>query len=273
MDAGSASCVVAEIGRQILGECLYSARVQRTSTTQLLGLLEDAAPSVVAFDGDGTLWSGDVGEDFMHAALSRGEVRDPATAALTRMAGRAGSGAELARYLFDEYLAHRFTEDGICELIAWLHAGFSRAQVAAIAAEVLTAAGIRDRVHPEARAILDWARTRGHEVFVVSASPQHVVEYAAATLDVDAAHVLAVRPLFEGEIMLADVERPIPYGPGKVAALESVLGGRSLLAAFGDNAFDVPMLARARFGVGIRPKQRLRNAAVGHAFYELEPAV
>jgi phosphatidylglycerophosphatase C len=236
-------------------------------------MLDGAEPGVMAFDGDGTLWSGDVGEDFMHAALSRGEVREAATHALARIAGRDGAGLELARHLFEEYLEHRFPEDSICELIAWLHAGFSRAEVAAIVAEVLTAAGIRDRVHPEARAILDWARARGHEVFVVSASPQHVVEYAATVLDVDATHVLAVRPHFDGDVMVADVERPIPYGPGKVAALEKVLRGRPLLAAFGDNAFDVPMLARARFGVGIRPKQRLRDAAVGHPFYELEPAL
>lgn len=234
-------------------------------------MLDGAEPGVVAFDGDGTLWSGDVGEDFMHAALSRGEVRDAATRALVRIAGRDGAGLELARHLFAEYLEHRFAEDSICELIAWLHAGFSRSEVATIVKGVLTAAGIHDRVHPEARAVLDWARARGHEVFVVSASPQHVVEYAAATLQVDAAHVLAVRPRFDGDVMVADVERPIPYGPGKVAALESVLRGRPLVAAFGDNAFDVPMLARARVGVGIRPKQRLRDAAVGHAFYELDP--
>ncbi len=236
-------------------------------------MLDGAEPGVMAFDGDGTLWSGDVGEDFMHAALTRGEVKDAATRALARIAGRDGAGIDLARHLFAEYLEHRFPEDSICELIAWLHAGFSRAEVGVVVEEVLAAARIRERVHPETRAIVDWARARGHEVFVVSASPQHVVEHAATMLGVDAAHVLAVRPRFDGEVMLADVERPIPYGPGKVAALEGVLRGRALLAAFGDNAFDVPMLARARFGVGVRPKQRLRDAAVGHAFYELEPTL
>jgi HAD superfamily phosphoserine phosphatase-like hydrolase len=246
--------------------------VERTSTSALVARLDrdHGAPGVVAFDGDGTLWSGDVGEDFMHAALTRGEVREPATLALRALTGRSASGAELARYLFAEYMEHRFPEDGICEVIAWLHAGFSREEVRAIVVDVLASEGLAGRIHGEAATVLAWARSRGHEVFVVSASPQHVVEEAAALVGVDAAHVLAVRPRFTGDRMAAEVERPIPYGPGKVAALEAVLAGRPLLAAFGDNAFDVPMLARARFGVGIRPKQRLRDAAVGHAFFELD---
>ena len=55
--------------------------------------------------------------------------------------------------------------------------------------------------------------------------------------------------------------RPIPYGPGKVTRLRERIGTRPLYAAFGDNAFDVPMLREATVGVAVRPKPRLREKA------------
>ena len=73
--------------------------------------------------------------------------------------------------------------------------------------------------------------------------------------------VVAARPRFDGEVMLAAVERPIPYGSGKVSGLLERIGDRPLFAAFGDNAFDVALLASARIGVAVRPKPRLRARA------------
>jgi phosphoserine phosphatase len=43
--------------------------------------------------------------------------------------------------------------------------------------------------------------------------------------------------------------------------LRAKLGARPLYAAFGDNAFDVPMLREARVPVAIRPKPRLVERA------------
>ena len=50
---------------------------------------------------------------------------------------------------------------------------------------------------------------------------------------------------------------PIPYGEGKVHGLRARMGATPLLAAFGDNAFDVAMLRSARIPVAVRPKERL----------------
>ena len=63
-------------------------------------------------------------------------------------------------------------------------------------------------------------------------------------------------------IVQCAVERPIPYGSGKVTHLRERLGAdRVLYAAFGDNAFDVAMLREARLPVAIRPKARLVERA------------
>ena len=73
--------------------------------------------------------------------------------------------------------------------------------------------------------------------------------------------------------MVAGVERPIPYGPGKVTRLREHLGAeRSLYAAFGDNVFDVALLSTARVPVAVRPKPRLRaQAAQVPGLVELTP--
>jgi phosphoserine phosphatase len=73
---------------------------------------------------------------------------------------------------------------------------------------------------------------------------------------------VAARPRYEGDVMLPEVDRPIPYGAGKVTRLDERIGpSRILFAAFGDNAFDVALLASARVGVAVRPKPRLRERA------------
>jgi phosphoserine phosphatase len=97
---------------------------------------------------------------------------------------------------------------------------------------------------------------------LVSASPVAVVAEAGALVGFPADRVVAAHPRFAGDVMLAEVEKPIPYGPGKVSRLFERIGrGPTLLAAFGDNAFDVALLASARIGVAVRPKPRLRERA------------
>jgi phosphoserine phosphatase len=105
-------------------------------------------------------------------------------------------------------------------------------------------------------------RAAGIRVFLVSASPVAVVTEAAALVGFDAAGVVAACPSFEGDIVIADVERPIPYAAGKVTRLRERMGsGQALYAAFGDNAFDVAMLSEAMVPVAVRPKARLRACA------------
>jgi phosphoserine phosphatase len=66
---------------------------------------------------------------------------------------------------------------------------------------------------------------------------------------------------YAADVMRAEVDRPIPYGDGKVRAIRGAIGARPLYAAFGDNGFDVAMLSEARVPVAVRPKDRLRERA------------
>ncbi len=223
-------------------------------------------PGVVAFDGDGTLWSGDVGEDFFHAMVARGRFEPPAVEAMRREADEfrvdgVSKGASLAARLYEAYQAGAFPEERICELMAWGCAGWTRGEVDALAHEVVDRTPFEPRLHREALHVLEWARGCGIEVFLVSASPRAVVELAAARIGIDSAHVVAADPVWGGESMRAEVKRPIPYGPGKVVRLVERAGERPLLAAFGDNLFDIPLLRHARVPVAVRPKPRLAERA------------
>jgi phosphatidylglycerophosphatase C len=234
---------------------------------------------VVAFDGDGTLWSGDVGEDFFHAIVARNDFRPAALAQLEADAREfgiddAGDGGTLARRIFDAYVAGLYPEERICELMTWACADWSRGEVDAFCAEQIAGGALVPRLHAEAMRVVAWARAGGLETFIVSASPRPIVEAAARVVGVLPGHVVAAtarwsdaagaeRPaVADGAArMLASVHRPIPYGPGKVTSLRDRIGDRTLYAAFGDNAFDVALLAEAKVPVAVRPKPRLRARA------------
>jgi phosphoserine phosphatase len=276
-------------------ELLDAADVVARLAAAMTGLERVAGPpggtagvaGAIAFDGDGTLWSGDVGEDFFHAVVTRGRILPVAVEAMRRVAERAGimvgaaasedagvdtnghsrdSGVALARSLFQAYLDHTLAEDVICEVIAWVCAGWSEGEVDAFARDVVASVDLAARRHAPLRAIIDWARASGVEPFLVSASPRPIVEAAGAAWGFRRDRILATTAPFEGGIMLPDVVRPIPYGPGKASLLEAALAALPrapgspppvLLGAFGDNAFDVPMLEAARVAVVVEPKPRL----------------
>jgi HAD superfamily phosphoserine phosphatase-like hydrolase len=237
----------------------------------------DSTRCAMAFDGDGTLWSGDVGEDFFHATVERNDFRGDAETGLRREAREhglddGGNADVVAHRIYDAYVAGKFPEERICELMAWAIAGWTLEEARAFSNAMLDARGFGARLHPEVVATLEWARARGIDVFVVSASPRCVIEAAAARLDVAPAFVIAATPVAERGVIHARAETPIPYGEGKVRHLDARLDGRTLVAAFGDNAFDVPMLNAARVPVAVRPKKRLLDRAAEVAgLLQIEP--
>jgi phosphoserine phosphatase len=230
-------------------------------------LARERPGGAIATDGDGTLWGGDVGEDLFRAFLDHGRTEPEALDAIRRLARHhsqsdAGGGVDVARRIFRAYADGRFPEETLCELMAWCFAGWTRSEVRDFADDVVNRGGLTARLHGEVHGVLDRARAAGITIVLVSASPIAVVLEAGLRVGFDEAHVVAARPCYRGEVMLAEVERPIPYGAGKVSGLRRCLGDeRPLYAAFGDNAFDVQLLASASVAVAVRPKPRLRERA------------
>lgn len=232
---------------------------------ELEASLRSLSDPVAAFDGDGTLWSGDVGEDFFHSFVEAGDVRAPARDALSETArahGFAideGDGAAIARRLFAEYERGAFPEERICEVIAWAPAGRSVAEYRAFFEERFPPAMMRARLHEETVSLAEGVRRLGVEVFLVSASPKPVVDSAAETAGIPAENVIAARPQVDPAtgLVAAAVHRPIPYGAGKVHRLRERIGDRPLVVACGDNVFDEELLQHAHIRCAVRPKARL----------------
>ena len=241
-------------------------------------LAREKPGGVVATDGDGTLWQGDVGEDLFHAFLDHGRVELSARGAIRRDAlehglSDAGSGVDVARRIYAAYVEGRFPEERVCELMTWCFAGWTGSEVAAFAREAVERAGLATRLHHEVLRVLERVRAAGLETVLVSASPFAVVLEAGSRVGFDEVHVVAAHPGYDGQVIMPCVDRPIPYAAGKVTRLRERIGQeRVLYAAFGDNAFDVAMLSSARIPVAVRPKERLRElAAAIPGLVELAP--
>lgn len=257
----------------------YARRVDLWSPARVWARVEALARAqpggVVATDGDGTLWSGDVGEDLFHGFVQQGRVEAAALEALRREArdhdlSDAGSGSEIARRIHSAFLQGAFPEERVCEMMTWCFAGWTRGEARAFARGVVAAAGVESRVHGEVLQVIERARAASLRVVVVSASPFDAVVEAALRVGFAEDDVVAARPRYEtryetrgdGDFMVAEVERPIPYADGKVIRLRQQVGeDRAIYAAFGDNGFDVALLASAGVGVAVRPKPRLRERA------------
>lgn len=245
--------------------------MKHVTVAETIALLEEHVArepgGAIAFDGDGTLWSGDIGEDFFEALLEDGRIEEVAHEALAREAeaeklDTSGGAVAIARRIHAGYLAGTFPEERVCEIMTWAFAGWRHDEADAFAEKVLVKVGLEGRLHGEAIRIIAWARERGVLPYLVSASPRAVVEQAARRVGIELANVSsATEQRDERGVIAAAVVRPIPYGPGKVAHLRGKLGARPLHAAFGDNAFDVAMLREARTPVAIRPKPRLIERA------------
>lgn len=224
----------------------------------------EGAPPAAAFDGDGTLWSGDVGEDFLEAVLEENTFTDMADRLFTNECTSAalssgGSARDKLGRLFEAYTKGKFSEERICELIAVSVSGRRLEEVRTLVEHVLDRQKLGERLHEETVELLARVRALGIETFVVSASPLVVVEVAVAYARIGIApdHVVAATPrVVEGRIA-TELDLPIPYGPGKVTRLRERIGNRPFLLAAGDNVFDLAMLAESKVPVAIRPKTRL----------------
>ena len=217
---------------------------------------------LVALDADGTLWSGDVGVDTFEAALVRGALHAAALPRLHAEAdafglARADDASAQARILYAAVTAGRVPEEHGFALMAWAFAGFSVPALDAFVASVLDETALDARLQGELAPVLAWASEHGVPCWVVSASPRAVIAAAVARLAIPATRVVAMTPVLEGGVVQPRLVEPLPYGPGKVHALREAAGDVPILAAFGDSAFDAPMLARAAVPVAVRPKSGL----------------
>lgn len=241
--------------------------MQTVSVDEVCATIERApSHAVVAFDCDGTLWSGDVGEDWFVELIERAGLFESASRAMRDEARRHGLRAEgsdraVAEALVAAMNAGMYEEQRLYELMAWLGAGRTDEQVQSVIDAMLARIGLEARLHGETLAILRSANKRGLRTVAVSASPQAVIEACLGYLGIAPFAVCAARQAKEGAVLVPRLSAPLPYRHGKVAALRAVIGASPVLVALGDSEFDLAMLALAEVPLAVRPKPALRARA------------
>ena len=230
--------------------------------------------NALAFDGDGTLWSGDVSEDVFSRAVTSELLRDAARPALVEAAAQfsiatTGSASDIAARLFAAYAHGAYPEREVCEMMTWCYAGWTLDELRRFARQALLDVGLAARLNASIGPVLAWARAEGLPTYLVSASPRTIVELAAEHWQIPSTHILASDAELNGEVIAPRMNGPVPYGESKCRVRDRLMNGATWLASFGDNVFDLEMLHAAHLGVAVRPKPALRQLLPPRPFVEL----
>lgn len=190
----------------------------------------------VAFDADGTLWRGDIGEDLLRYLAAHD--------LLPNHLGRRGVYAEYERRLHHVQPASAFA------YAVEVMAGMNEQALQELCANFFRQR-FEGRVFGYARDLLEQLHRAGFALWIVSASPIWPVVAGARALGVPAQNVIGVRCDVEDGVLTGRVTTPVPCDDGKVHWLKEC-GVRPALA-FGNGDLDLPMLAYAERAVAVGP--------------------
>ncbi len=234
---------------------------------RLDGALSAHAPEscVVTFDGDGTLWSGDVSEDVFLEAIAHQMLSESARPALLECCEAyrvvsAGSPSDMAHSIFEAYRASAFPESVVCEVMTWCYAGIDVTDLARFTSRILAERRLALRYNQKLARILGFLRERGTRNVVISASPEFIVRQAALPLGFQPVDIVAAEPLLVAGKIQPQMKCPAPYAQHKVVAGRRLFGPAYWLGCFGDNLFDTDMLRAAEVAVAVSPKPALRES-------------
>lgn len=140
-------------------------------------------------------------------------------------------------------------------------AGVSVEQLEQVAREMLP--DLVRRVRPESKRLVKMHHEAGRETWIVSASPQGIVEPLADALGMTGA--IGTRgKVVEGHLT-AELDGPFVYGVGKAEAVSSLANSRGYdLArcyAYSDSVSDLPMLELVGHPVAVNPDGSLEDTA------------
>lgn len=223
---------------------------------------QDNPETMLAFDADGTLWSGDVGDDLFHALIAAQAVRTAAYDALVREAetfgiAYSGNATDVAQTLCAAYQAGKYPEERAFAMMAWVFAGTSLSGTIAFSKQVAKETNLENRLHRFLDPVFDWARKENVAVWIVSASAKWMVEIGAAMFGIPSDHVIGMMPVIQNGFVTSELAGVPIYGPNKPMMLREASPRATLLGGFGDSNWDAPLLKMAKVPVAVRPKPSL----------------
>ncbi len=220
------------------------------ATNEFLDSVLRLKPRVAAFDCDGTLWSGDLGECFFDW-----EFREP-------YVFPDGPAREiLGRKWRDRYAAYKrgeVDEITMCGEMVTLHEGISEGQMMEAAIRFFDEF-FMNQVFPEMRELVRRLQNDGCEVWAVSSSNEWVIRASMRHFGIPPNRILAAKVKVEKEIATDRLIR-VPSGDGKPQALREVVN-QPVEVAFGNSRWDAAMLAMAKHAFAVNPNPDLEALA------------
>ena len=148
------------------------------------------------------------------------------------------------------------------ESMLLLTKGWDREQIRDIVREALEET-VEPIIYAEALDLIESHRAAGHKVYIVSASPEEIVQPLAEHLGVDGA--IATRAVVDDEGRYAGEMEFYAYGPFKADAIHELAEREGIdLAesyAYSDSYTDLPMMEAVGHPVAVNPDRVLAKAA------------
>jgi phosphoserine phosphatase len=214
-------------------------------TNQFLDSILRLKAQVAAFDCDGTLWSGDLGERFFDWELRQGDVVP----------------LDLDRPMRDRYAAYKrgeVEETAMCGEMVTMHRGISEERLLSAAARFFDQFFVQ-QIFPEMRELVRRLHETGCDVWAVSSSNEWVIRAGMKYFAIPESHILAAKVELDRGIATDRLIR-VPSGSGKPEALREILK-KEIDVAFGNSRWDTEMLAMAKHAVAVNPNPDLETTA------------
>lgn len=214
------------------------------AAAEFLGSVLRLKPGIATFDGDGTLWANDSGEEFFYWEIEQGLVP-----------------SDVARWALPRYAAYksgRVTEEQNCIDSVIIHKGLREADIERAASQFVEQR-VLPHIFPEMMELTHRLAATGCAVWLVSSTNLWVIRAAASHFGIAEARILATCVAIENGHATDRLIR-VPTGEGKATAIQEAIAG-SVDAAFGNSIHDLAMLALARHAFAVDPSPDLEPIA------------
>src|SRR5262249_4903698 len=138
-------------GRTLGADAMKRPAVDATAVISLIEGARATDEAGLAFDADGTLWAGDLGEDVFEYSYDNGLLGEAALPELQRVNREQGlpsegSASELAKTIHEGYRRGLVNELLTCEVMTWAYAGWTADELGDVTRRALAARGLVGRV-------------------------------------------------------------------------------------------------------------------------------
>jgi len=201
-------------------------------------------PRVAVFDCDGTLWSGDAGENFFAWEIEEKVIPEQIAKAMR------------ARYA--DYKAGNVPEEVMCGEMVTLHRDMIEGDVQRAATRFFDLLFL-EQIFPEMQQLVRRLQAQGCDVWAVSSTNEWVIRAGMRHFGIARDHILAAAVEID-KLRITDRLIQIPSGDGKPEAIRKVVK-KTPDAAFGNSRWDTEMLAISKHPFAINPNPDLEKTA------------